>query len=158
MEVAVCAALLRPTSLLSKNFNVPFPSEIEDSNSGIDTTGPPSFTSHRIWRFRQIECEIVSVLFQNEALSEDYLSLESWMSQMEKNINDWDDEVHRSAASNTDIKLSSQWAEMDLYAHIATPYIIVTLYRPVSALPAVRTHVEISHELLLILLSNSNEH
>jgi hypothetical protein len=49
---------------------------------------------------------------------------------MEKAINDWDDEVHRLASLNTDSTLTSQWAEMDLYAHIATPYIIVTLFRP----------------------------
>jgi hypothetical protein len=31
MEVAVCCALLRPTSFLSKHVNIPFPSELEDS-------------------------------------------------------------------------------------------------------------------------------
>lgn len=134
MEVAVCCGLLRPTSLLSKNVDVPFPSEMEDlaiTAIGIDPGGRPSkFTSRRIWRFRQIECEIVSVLFQNEALSDGTVSLESWMDKMEQAINAWDDEVHRSASLNTDTTLSSQWMEMDLYAYIATPYIIVTLFRP----------------------------
>jgi hypothetical protein len=134
MEIAVCGGLLRPTSLLGKNINVSFPTDIEDNaicGAGIDPKGRPSkFTSHRIWRFRQIECEIVSVLFQNEEPSDASMSLEAWMDSMEKAIHEWDDEVHRSAASNMDPSLNSQWAEMDLYANIATPYIIVTLYRP----------------------------
>lgn len=134
MEVAVCAALLRPTILLRRHVEVAFPTEIEDgaiSDRGIDPIGRPTkFTSHRIWRFRQIESEIVSILFQNEDFPGDGPPLDAWMARMEKDINDWDAEVHHSAASNSDPSMNSQWAEMDLYAHIATPYIIVTLFRP----------------------------
>ncbi|RDW65963.1 hypothetical protein BP6252_09598 [Coleophoma cylindrospora] len=134
MEIAVCAALFRPTSLLSKNINVSFPTEIEDSAisaENIDSRGRPSkFTSHRIWRFRQIECEIVSVLFHSEEITARDSSLEGWMNRMEQAIYNWNDEVHRSAALNQDPSMNSTWAEMDLYAHIATPYTIVTLFRP----------------------------
>lgn len=63
MEIATSAALLRPTSLLSKHIKVPFPSDVEDSAisaSGIDPNGRSTkFTSKRIWQFRQIEAEIV---------------------------------------------------------------------------------------------------
>jgi hypothetical protein len=133
MEVAVCAALFRPTSLLSKNISVLFPTEIDDSaisSDKIDSRGRSSkFTSQRIWRFRQIECEILSILFHKAEITSDS-SIEAWVDRMEKSIYDWNDEVHRTAAANQDSSMNSTWAEMDLYADIATPYTIVTLFRP----------------------------
>jgi hypothetical protein len=134
MEIATSAALLRPTSLLSKHINVPFPSEVEDSAisaSGIDPNGRPTkFTSRRIWHFRQIEAEIVSVLFHNGEISQPYTSLDAWMDQMAAAINSWHDEVHWAATLNIDPAKMSQWEEMCLYAKIARDYITVTLFRP----------------------------
>jgi hypothetical protein len=52
------------------------------------------------------------------------------MDRMENAINDWNDSIHGSAAVNTDPALTSKWMEMDLYAHIGTAYLIVTLFRP----------------------------
>lgn len=134
MEVAVSAGLLRPTSLLSKHINVPFPTDIEDSAisaTGVDITGRSSkFTSRRIWLFRQIESEIVSVLFQNQEIPHGHTSIESWMANTDAAITQWYEEVHSSASANTDPTMNSQWNEMVLYADIAYPYILVTLYRP----------------------------
>ena len=119
---------------MSKYINVPFPTEIEDNSitdNRIDPTGRlTKFTSRYIWQFRKIEAEIVSVLFQNGDIPISYNSLGEWMDAMHKAIYDWDNIVHQCAASNSDPSTSSKWAEMDLYAHIATPYVIVTLYRP----------------------------
>ncbi|KAL2001136.1 hypothetical protein VTN02DRAFT_2203 [Thermoascus thermophilus] len=135
MEIATSAALLRPTSLLRKHINVPFPSDVEDSAisaAGIDPNGRSTkFTSKRIWQFRLIEAEIVSVLFHNgEIPPYNHCSLEAWMLKTEACINTWHDEVHRSAALNTDPSKKSQWEEMCLYADIARNYLIVTLFRP----------------------------
>lgn len=132
MEIATSGALLRPTSLLSRHINVPFPSEIEDSaisTAGIDPNGRlTKFPSTRIWKFRQIEAEIVSVLFHDgEIPSQDGASLQSWMKRMEAMIDSWRDEVHWSAALNDS---DPAWEEMCLYANIAHDYIIVTLFRP----------------------------
>ena len=122
------------TDFLSKYINVPFPTEIEDSaisENWIDPNGRPTkYTSHRIWSFRKIEAEIVSVLFQNEEIPASSPSLDAWMSKMEAAIYEWDAEVHQSAASNTDPSTNSKWAEMELYANIAKDYIIITLFRP----------------------------
>ncbi|KAL2006964.1 hypothetical protein VTN00DRAFT_8402 [Thermoascus crustaceus] len=142
MEIATSAALLRPTSLLSKHINVPFPSDVQDSTISASGIGPngrsTEFISKRIWQFRQVEAEIVSVLFHNGEIppqqqhgnDNDRNSLEAWMHKMEVSINTWYDEVHLSAALNTDPTKKSQWEEMCLYADIARDYIIVTLFRP----------------------------
>ncbi|RFU24692.1 hypothetical protein B7463_g11645, partial [Scytalidium lignicola] len=132
MEIATSGALLRPTSFLSKHINVPFPSEIEDSaisSAGIDLNGQVTkFPSTRIWKFRQIEAEIVSVLFHNGELSErDNYSLDTWMKRMESAIDNWRDEVHWSLSLKDNDPSSD---EMRLYSSIARDYIIVTLFRP----------------------------
>jgi hypothetical protein len=134
MEVAVCGGLLRPITILQRHINCGFPSKIEDcaiSANGIDLNGRSTkFTSQYIWRFRQIECSIISVLFHNEPLPPRHSTLESWMSFQEKSILDWKTEVHNAASQNDDLDMQSQWREMVLYSTIATDYIIVTLFRP----------------------------
>ncbi|KAL2420048.1 hypothetical protein ABEF95_003781 [Exophiala dermatitidis] len=134
METAVCGALLRPMTLLRKNITVHFPSQLEDSAitaAGIDATGRSTkFTSHCIWRYRLVECDIVPVLFHHEPLPPAFSSLESWMAHQERMILEWKADIHDATARNTDPSSQSQWNEMKLYSAIATDYILVTLFRP----------------------------
>ncbi|CAL5871860.1 uncharacterized protein PFLUO_LOCUS6114 [Penicillium psychrofluorescens] len=134
MEVATSAALLRPSTSYYIRTNVPFPAEVEDGSisvSGIDLDGYAiKFASRRIWQFRQIEAEIMSVLFHYRETSPSPPSLSTWMDETEAKINKWNQEVHWSASLNTDSRKTSQWVEMCLYADIARDYIIVTLFRP----------------------------
>lgn len=134
MEVATSAALLRPSIFFNIQTNVPFPAEVEDgsiSMSGIDLDGyATKFASRRIWQFRQIEAEIMSVIFHHRDISPSPPSLGTWLDEIEVKINKWNQEVHWSASLNTDSRKTSQWEEMCLYADIARDYIIVTLFRP----------------------------
>lgn len=134
MEVAVCAGLLRPIRIQRKYISVAFPSELDDTAitlSGIDSNARVSkFISRRIWLFRQIESNIMSVLFQDEPLPSNCESVDAWMEEQELAIYEWNQEVHRSAASNIDYTIKSLWEEMLLYADIAYPLILVTMYRP----------------------------
>lgn len=134
METAVCGALLRPMTLLRKNITAQFPSQLEDSAitaAGIDPKGRSTkFTSHYIWRYRQVECDIIPVLFHNEPIPTEFSSLEQWMAHQERMILEWKAEIHESTARNTDPSSQSQWNEMKLYSAIATDYILVTLFRP----------------------------
>ncbi|OJI99492.1 hypothetical protein ASPVEDRAFT_81104 [Aspergillus versicolor CBS 583.65] len=137
MEIAISAALLRPSLLFSTEINVPFPTKVDDSSisaSGIDLDGPATkFCCRWIWQFRLIEAEIISVLFPSgDPVS---TSLESWMDEIESRINHWHQEIHWSASLNTDSTMISQWEEMSLYADIARNYIIVTLFRPSPRIP-----------------------
>ncbi|KAH8808815.1 fungal-specific transcription factor domain-containing protein [Xylogone sp. PMI_703] len=132
MEIATSGALLRPTSFLSKHINVPFPSELEDgaiSSAGINPNGRVTkFSSSRIWKFRQIEAEVVSILFHNgEITDRDNYSLDIWMKRMETAIDSWRDEVHWFLSLKENDPSSD---EMRLYSCIARDYIIVTLFRP----------------------------
>ncbi|EXJ90966.1 hypothetical protein A1O1_04073 [Capronia coronata CBS 617.96] len=134
MEVAVCAGFHRPLRTQNKYINVPFPFEIKDSGisrTHIDMTAPRAkFIPRRIWPFRKIESDIMSVLYQNEPLPEDCPSVEAWMKRTEAEIREWMEEVHRAAAANQDPSVKSHWDEMELYADIAYNYILVLLFRP----------------------------
>lgn len=134
METAISSVLLRPTSFLNAQVDVAFPTEVEDSAitaTGIDPSGRLSkFTARRIWGFRQLESEIVSILCHNGQLPAETPSLGEWMECTEQAVLNWKLEVHRSAAANTDIALKPRWAEMLLYADIAYEQLIVALYRP----------------------------
>ncbi|KAF2477495.1 GAL4-like transcription factor-like protein, partial [Lindgomyces ingoldianus] len=139
MEVSVGCAFLRPITLPTRSINVAFPVEVDDmavTEAGIDLTGRVSkFTSRRIWQFRQIEAEIVSVLHQQEPFPKDCSSLEQWMQRIEASILEWHSEVLRAGAANSDPGFASRWKEMLLYANIAYPYILVTLFRPSPRIP-----------------------
>ncbi|CAK7237214.1 hypothetical protein SBRCBS47491_009901 [Sporothrix bragantina] len=159
MEVAVCGALLRPITLLRRNVTTAFPSVLDDSavtaaaaagidpdtissdeaqgkeDSRADSGRPVKFTSHCIWRYREVECDIVPVLFHGEPLPASYTSLKSWMDHQEHTILAWKAGIHDRAARNTDIAAQSLWDEMQLYADIACDYILVTLFRPCPRLP-----------------------
>lgn len=134
MEIATSAALLRPSAFFNLSIDVPFPAEVEDSSisvSGIDPDGyAAKFTSRIIWQFRQIEAEVLSVLFHYGEIPLSYATLEAWMDAIETRINNWNQETHWSASLNTDPRKASQWEEMCLYADIARDYVIVTLFRP----------------------------
>lgn len=134
MEIAVCGALLRPITLLRKNITAQFPSQVEDSAitaAGIDPNGRSTkFTSHCIWRYRQVECDVVPVLFHNEQIPPEFDSLEQWMAHQERVILDWKAEIQEATARNENPASQSQWDEMKLYSAIATDYILVTIFRP----------------------------
>jgi hypothetical protein len=134
MEIAVCGALLRPITLLRKTITTEFPSQVEDSaitEAGIDPNGRlTKFTSQYIWRYREVECDIVPVLFHDEPIPYEFDSLEQWMAHQERTILNWKAEIHEATARNTDPSSQSQWNEMKLYSAIATDYILVTLFRP----------------------------
>ena len=134
IEIAVCGALLMPITLLRRKITAEFPSQIEDSaitEAGIDHNGRVTkFTSHCIWRYREIECDIVPVLFHGEPIPARFASLDEWMKHQEEAILRWKAEIHEATARNTDQLAQSQWDEMQLYSDIATDYILVTLFRP----------------------------
>ncbi|KIW10751.1 hypothetical protein PV08_10050 [Exophiala spinifera] len=134
METAVCGALLRPMTLLRKNITVQFSSQLEDTAitaAGLDPKGRSTkFTSHYIWRYRLVECDIVPVLFHHEPIPPTFRSLESWMAHQERMILEWKADIQDATAQNTDPSCQSQWDEMKLYSTIATDYILVTLFRP----------------------------
>lgn len=134
MEVAVSAGLHRPVRTLNKYIGVSFPSEFEDhaiSSTHIDTSGlRAKFVSRRIWLFRQVESDIMAVLYQNAPLPASCASLDEWMAKTEQEIQDWLGEVHQTARLNQDPLVKSQWDEMELYADIAYNYIIVLLFSP----------------------------
>lgn len=134
MEIASSGALLRPSAFYNMQIDIPFPAEVDDSSismSGIDVNGcAAKLASRRIWQFRQIEAEIVSVLFHQGEISPCYTTPGAWMNDVETRINNWNQEIHWSASINTDSSKMSQWEEMCLYADIAHNVIIVTLFRP----------------------------
>lgn len=133
MEVATSGGLLRPISLPREYCNVAFPSELDDeaiTEAGIDPRGRVTkFTPRRIWMFRLIEAEIIAVLYQNKQVPQRYADLDSWMRVTDDAIMAWNSAVHQAAAMDTDIANEIRWKEMRLYADIAMPYLIVTLYR-----------------------------
>ncbi|KAF2112536.1 fungal-specific transcription factor domain-containing protein [Lophiotrema nucula] len=134
MEVAVCSIFLRPINLPTRSINVKYPVEIDDryvTEGGIDPSGKVAkFTSRRIWMFRQLEAEIISVLHQNDPIPKDCATLDEWLARTEVSIYRWREEVFAAETANEDPAFKSRWQEMHLYADIATPYIIVLLYRP----------------------------
>ncbi|KAK5467797.1 hypothetical protein LTS15_000770 [Exophiala xenobiotica] len=134
MEVAVSAGLHRPVRTHNKLISVSFPAEYEDSGimrDRIDTNVPRAkFVSCRIWRFRRVECDIISILYQHETLPSECPSLDAWLLKTEEEIRSWNEEVHQTAQLNQDPAIKSQWDELELYADIAYNYILVLLFRP----------------------------
>ncbi|KAL4875191.1 fungal-specific transcription factor domain-containing protein [Aspergillus karnatakaensis] len=127
MEIAVSAAFRRPIRILNKYINVSFPSP--DQASSAAPLALPSIAIF-IWRFRQFEAELISVLHLNNPLSPEVSSLESWMEEMVGKAHEWAEQVQHSAAQNECPSTKSQWAEMVLYADIAYHYCLVLLYGP----------------------------
>jgi hypothetical protein len=134
MEVATCAGLLRPLSIPRDLINTEFPSELDDASisaTGIDPAGRiTKFTPRRIWLFRQIEADIVAILYQDAPIPHGYSTVQSWMDATDAALINWHQEVHQAAAANNDPDMEVRWKEMQLYADIAFPYLLVTMYRP----------------------------
>ncbi|KAH7117887.1 GAL4-like transcription factor-like protein [Dendryphion nanum] len=139
MEVAVCSIFLRPINLPTRRYDVNFPVEVDDTGittQGIDLTAKVSkFTSKKIWLFRQIEAEVVSVMHQNEPIPAECTSLQQWMHKIETSMLEWQRQIYDDASANKDPAFESRWNEMKLYSDIAQPYILVTMYRPSRRIP-----------------------
>ncbi|KAF2875257.1 fungal-specific transcription factor domain-containing protein [Massariosphaeria phaeospora] len=139
MEVAVCSIFLRPVNLPIRNIDVAFPVEVDDTaitQAGIDPSGRISkFTSRRIWQFRMIEAEIISVLWHGDPIFKEYGSLELWMQKCAASMLAWHSELYAAANANMDSSFEARWKEMELYADIAYPYIMVVLNRPSRLIP-----------------------
>ncbi|KAF2008650.1 hypothetical protein BU24DRAFT_456168 [Aaosphaeria arxii CBS 175.79] len=139
VEASVCAFFLRPMTLPTRPYDVGFPVEVNDTaitDRGIDFTGiVTKFACRRIWMFRQIEAEVVSVMHQNEEVPPMFNSLEEWMRWINHSITEWRQQILCDSAANTDPKLVSRWKELELYAEIATASIMVTLHRPSRRIP-----------------------
>lgn len=142
MEIGVCCIFQYPFTLPTQRsqISVEFPIEVDDTaitQAGIDTNGRISkFTSRRICEFRLIEAEIVSVMWHDQPLPAQYSSINQWKEHCMQRIENWQKEIHESAASNTDPSFKERWVEMVLYSDITVPYVSVALYRPTKAVPS----------------------
>jgi hypothetical protein len=139
MEVAVCSIFTRPVSLPIRRYDVAFPAEVDDTaitEAAIDHFARASkFTSKRIWLFRQIEAEIMSVMHQSDPLPTDCVSLDDWMPKMVSSIAGWHKEVYQASSENTEICFQSRWEEMKLWSDIGHPYLLLILYKPSKRVP-----------------------
>ncbi|KAL4793661.1 hypothetical protein BDV19DRAFT_399868 [Aspergillus venezuelensis] len=127
MEIAVSAAFRRPIRILNKRISVCFPDPGQPYSPSLPAL---SWIPNLIWRFRQIEAELVSVLHLNHPLPPDVISLETWMTGLERKAFLWAEEVQQLAAYNDGPSTKSQWSEMLNYANIAHNYCLLILYGP----------------------------
>lgn len=134
LDVSCSGSFTRPVTLLPKHITTAFPSDLEDSAihpTFMDPCGRSSkFLCGRVRTFRQIEVEVTAILFHNEPIDPEFESLEFWMDNVEKRIHAWRNCVHDSVLANQEQSLIAQWQEMAVFADIADPQVIVTLYRP----------------------------
>lgn len=128
MDIAVSAALLRPSYFYHLPINVPFPVENESIHEPelIST----HFPAQRIWIFRQIEAEIMSTLFHFQNEPQELASLLDWQEETERRIDSWRQEIYSSATSETDPRKNHLWEEMCIYADIGQNVLLVSLFRP----------------------------
>ncbi|KAI9376126.1 hypothetical protein BJX61DRAFT_553141 [Aspergillus egyptiacus] len=121
MEIGVSAALRRPIRTLSKHISVSFPRP----------TPILLPIATLIWRYRQLEAELVSILHGDEPIPARFSSLEAWMADMETKVVEWTHELQQSVAANEcSSPAQPQWREMALYGDIAYPYCLLLLYGP----------------------------
>jgi hypothetical protein len=134
MEVGVCSIFLFPTSLPVKGIQVKFPLEIDDTAITQHGTVPEGrvskFTQRIICTFRLIEAEIVSVMWHNEPVPDEFDCMESWGQSCIDRIHHWQNEIYAAARANQDPGLHARWEEMMLYSDIAAPYVYFMLNRP----------------------------
>ncbi|KIW69535.1 hypothetical protein PV04_05408 [Phialophora macrospora] len=139
MDASCSSSFCRPVHLLPKDITTDFPSEMEDNaitSDGISHHARRTkFICGRIRGFRLIEAEIISVLFHNEPFPSQFRGIRAWMVDVEERIETWGEEIQSSAASNQDATLATQWSEMSLFASIARPLMIITLFRPCPKIP-----------------------
>lgn len=134
MEVAVCSIFNRPISLPILRYEIPFPLEVDDdaiTPTSIDLSGrSPKILARRIWLFRQIEAEVISVLHQQGSNPVEGVALQDWIRKMRQSISDWHAEIYTSAQANRDPTAIASWDDLKIYADIAYPYIILLLCKP----------------------------
>jgi hypothetical protein len=136
LDACCSAGLTRRVTLLPDQITTGFPTELDDSaidRHHIDPRGgrPAKFISARVRTFRLIESEIISTLFHGHPIPTTFDDqLETWMADVERRIHSWSARVYEDAAENRDPSLAVQWDEMSVFADIADPLIIVTLFRP----------------------------
>ncbi|KAL3494811.1 hypothetical protein BJX62DRAFT_223082 [Aspergillus germanicus] len=124
MEVAVSAAFRRPIRTLNKYISASFPNCPQSPSPALHSI------AIFIWRFRQLEAELISILYSNDPLPPEASPLENWMASMENKVCDWAQEVQESAARSDCPSTKNQWCEMVLYADIAYHHCLVLLYGP----------------------------
>jgi hypothetical protein len=143
MEVGVCSIFLFPTSLPIKGIQVKFPLEIDDTAITKHGTVPEGrvskFTQRIICSFRLLEAEFVSVLWHNEPIPKECVSLESWGQRCIDRICQWQQDIYSAAHANRDPGLLARWEEMTLYSDIAVPYVYFMLNRPSKRTPVPTT-------------------
>lgn len=134
LDVSCSGGFARPVALLPKHITTGFPSDLEDSAirpGYINQQGRRSkFVCGQVRTFRLIEVEVVSVLFHGHPINPAMSSLEAWMGDVEDRIHSWRADVDRSASANREPSLTVQWEEMVVFAEIALPQVLVTLFRP----------------------------
>ena len=133
MEIAVSAGFRRPIRMLNSIITVQFPSPRvvhpqSSPNEAITSTLRP-ITMH-IWRFRQLESEISSILHDNQSLPPGVSDMDTWISRTENEIYAWREEALRLSAENTNPSFQSQLDELVLWSAIGYPYLTVILYGP----------------------------
>lgn len=142
MEVAVAACVRRPPRIENRIISTSLPFELNDLTSPPSRLGTTdksaTFMAHRIWIYRKIESEIMSVLYTNHAGLEDSFDSgdpDSWLAGIETSIEQWLQEINSAAELNEDPSKQSSWEEMKLYGNIAYNYTLVCLFGPCPRLP-----------------------
>lgn len=134
LDASSSAGFERPIALFAQDISTAFHSDLEDGvihTDHIDTRGRRTkFVAGRVRTFRFIEAEVNSVLVHGHPIPTSDETLEAWMEGAERRIHAWHQEVHKSASGNRDAHLKALWEEMALFADIATPQVIVALFRP----------------------------
>lgn len=134
LDVSSSSGFGRPINLLPQDISTGFHSDLEDSAIHPDHIDPrgraTKFVAGQVRIFRLIEVEVVSVLLHMKPIPTADETLEGWMEGAERRIHSWHAEVHKRASENNDPGLNALWEEMRLFADIATPQVVVALYRP----------------------------
>jgi len=134
LDVSCSGGFARPVALLPKHITTGFPSDLEDSaiHPGYinQQARRSKFVCGQVRSFRLIEVEVISVLFHGHPINPAMSSLEAWMGDVEDRIHSWRADVDHSASANREPSLKVQWEEMVVFAEIALPQVLVTLFRP----------------------------
>lgn len=134
LDVSCSGGFTRPVTLLPKYITTEYPSDLEDSAirpRAIDSSGRRTkFLCGGVRGFRLIEVEVIAVMFHGQMLDPKWETLESWMDDAEERIHAWRRSIQDGALQNQDPSLSAQWEEMIVFATIAEPLVVMTLFRP----------------------------
>lgn len=134
LDVSSSSSFGRPVTLLPEDITTDSHSDLEDSAihpDHIDTRGRATkLIAGQVRIFRFIEVEVISVLMHENPMPNPDETLYGWMEGAERRIHAWHADVYRRASENKDPSLDALWEEMQLYSDIATPQVIVALFRP----------------------------